>query len=764
MKWFPKPLFFKTCTILSLLLLLFSGNLIAQVKFGNSYVNISKKAVGGTVQPGDTLEIRVNIYFPSSFNGDNIYFARYVDNVPTNTQFADDSLRLITNEGVTYKRWTLASDPGDLGTYIASPVPGEYNVRINIGTGATEPVDNTTNATGSGNLKPSTSRPRAGGGLLVTTAFKVKVTGSVGDLITLGAGKFLYKLTNAIGAADVEVNTIQYQILIANNDPICNNSVGRNFVAEAGGTFDSGIVQNRASGPSLLIPSYTYNPLTPSTHTGDGTYAIVNNLSPYASTYQNADKRPTCVSTVTPPPTVTDCGNRMFTGHWDIIGDHTGSLTPAGNTPKAVGTPGGYMLVVNSDYATSEAYRQSISGLCPNTSYEFSLWVRNVCTNCGVDSTGAQTWQPGVFPNLTFAIDDLDRYSSGQVDTLGWIKKGFLFRTGPSQTAITISIRNNASGGGGNDWAIDDIALVTCNPDLTMLPSPTERSCLGQQVDLTTHVLSFFDNYRNFRWEKSTDAGATWTEIATGVGNPLPTGPGGQFEFDADLPSFLSSVSDHLNQYRFSIASSNDNLNDGNCSYIAYTTITIYVDDCRWVLKTNLLNFSGKLVDNHAKLSWKTDNEESYTLYDIEKSDDGRLFRTIATVKGKGKSGSGAEYSFTDPTAVSDLAYYRIKIKEQEKHNYSKQLSFTTGLHFELRSLINPFSDKVSFELLSPEQGSASMILFDNYGRIVHHAVVAITPGANAVSINNLGKLSRGIYTLQFQMGDKIVTKKVLKI
>ena len=282
-----------------------------------------------------------------------------------------------------------------------------------------------------------------------------------------------------------------------------------------------------------------------------------------------------------------------------------------------------------------------------------------------------------------------------------------------------------------------------------MLPSPTERSCLGQQVDLTTHVLSFFDNYRNFRCEKSTDAGSTWTEIATGVGNPLPTGPGGQFEFDADIPSFLSSVSDHLNQYRFSIASSNDNLNDVNCSYTAYTTITIYVDDCRWVLKTNLLNFSGKLVDDHAKLNWKTDNEESYTLYDIEKSEDGRLFRTIATVKGKGKSGSGAEYSFTDPTAVSVLAYYRIKIKEQEKHNYSKQLSFTTGLHF---------------ELLSPEQGSASMILFDNYGRVVHHAVAAITPGANAVNINNLGKLSRGIYTLQFQMGDKIITRKVLKI
>lgn len=747
------------------LLLIFPAGVSGQVKFGNSYVNLSKKAVGGTVQPGDTLEIRVNIYFPSGFNGNNIYFARYVDNLPTNTAFADDSLRLITNEGLTYQNWTLASDVGDLGTYLPVPGAGEYNVRINVGINATEPPDNTsTNAIGGGDLKPNTSRPRAGGGLLVTTAFKVVVTGAVGDIITLGSGKFLYKLTNLIGDPDVEVSTIPYQILISNNDPICNNAVGRNFVAEAGGTFDSGIVQNRSTGPSLLIPSYTYNPLTPATQTGDGTYAIVNNLSPYASTFQGADKRPFCASTVTPPPTINDCGNRMFTGHWDIIGDHTGSLTPDGNTPKAVGDLGGYMLVVNSDYATSEAYRQSITGLCPNTSYEFSLWVRNVCTNCGVDSTGAATWRPGVLPNLTFAIDDLDRYSSGQVDTVGWIKKGFLFKTGMAQTDITISIRNNASGGGGNDWAIDDIALVTCNPDLTMLPSPTQRTCLGQQVDLSTHVGSFFDNYREYRWEKSTDGGVTFNEILTGTGNPLPTGPGGQYEFDAALPSFISDTVDHMNQYRFSIASSPANLNDPNCSYVAVTTITLYVDNCNWVLKTDLLNFTGRLVNQHARLNWKTVNEESYTLYDIEKSEDGHSYRVIATMAGRGLSNSGGEYYFTDPAVASRLSYYRIKTREKEKYKFSKQVVLANGLDFGIKSLVNPFVDKITFDVMSPASGKASVMLIDNYGRTVYQSVISIAAGVNAVNMGQLSGLGRGIYNLQIKMDEKTITKKVLKL
>ena len=108
-------------------------------KFGNSYVNLSKKTIGGTVQNGDTLEIRTCYYFSSGYNSNAIYFVRYVDNVPTKTIFASDSLRLITNEGLTYKRWTPASDT-DPGTYDPISAAGRYNVRINMGRSATNPT------------------------------------------------------------------------------------------------------------------------------------------------------------------------------------------------------------------------------------------------------------------------------------------------------------------------------------------------------------------------------------------------------------------------------------------------------------------------------------------------------------------------------------------------------------------------------------------------------------------------------------------------
>src|SRR5690606_16865327 len=95
--------------------------------------------------PGDTLEIRTNYYFPGNFG--TIYRARYVDNIPTNTEFIDDSLRLITNEGLTHRRYTINTND-DPANYKASPLANEYNIRINIGRNntATTPKDRTEHA------------------------------------------------------------------------------------------------------------------------------------------------------------------------------------------------------------------------------------------------------------------------------------------------------------------------------------------------------------------------------------------------------------------------------------------------------------------------------------------------------------------------------------------------------------------------------------------------------------------------------------------
>lgn len=307
----------------------------AAQRFGNSYINITKQTTGGPVQNGDVLEIRMTINHTSG----TIYRMRYVDNVPTNTEMiTTEPIRIITNEGLTYKQYTATANVNDdAATYRPTPPANHYNIRMNLGfvpTAPGPPLNNSATdltgavgqaiANGTGN-----NRPRGGGGMLFATAFRVRVTGNVGDTITLGAGKFIYRNV-ASGGSDIELNATPYKILISDPMDFCANATGINNAQEFGGTFGSGNTLNRATDLNFPIPGYTFVNSAYYQGVGDGQYSIVKNISPRDGTNRDAERTPTCP---TPLPSQNSCGNRMHNGHWDIDGDHTGTNDAIGNIP-----------------------------------------------------------------------------------------------------------------------------------------------------------------------------------------------------------------------------------------------------------------------------------------------------------------------------------------------------------------------------------------------------------------------------------------------
>ncbi|HEY6899797.1 MAG TPA: hypothetical protein VI233_04110, partial [Puia sp.] len=309
----------------------------ALLKFGNSYVNISKRAVGGPVEPGDTLEIRTNFYVNKTYNGSgNMYRVRYYDDLPTHTSILTGStLNLITNEGLVLNAYSQApnDDPGTFS--LTKTLPSDYQIRINMGgVGGLNPTYPTgvgpmglANNAGATNLQGGNSRPLFSAGSIITTAFRVVVDGTYGDTITLGAGKVAYKKTS--NGPDTILNATQYKILIQKPSTLCTSSTSTNFAAESGGTFGQGVGLNRSTAPTYLIPGYTYLPNSgTSTTINDGYYAIVNNVSPTSSTFANARRTPNCnVPSSIPNSDPNSCSNREFGGYWYINGDHTGTTT-----------------------------------------------------------------------------------------------------------------------------------------------------------------------------------------------------------------------------------------------------------------------------------------------------------------------------------------------------------------------------------------------------------------------------------------------------
>jgi hypothetical protein len=747
----------------------------ALIKFGNSYVNISKQTTGGPVNTGDELEIRTTLYVSSSYNGGTgrIYFVRYVDSLPINTDtITGRPLRTITNEGLTFRSYTLAAGD-DAGTFVKNPLVGFYQIKINLGgvpfsTEPTAPLNTSAaDITGAKNLQGNSNKPKANGGTIITTAFRVRVTGATGDTIKTGMGKILFKLSNSGVAADVVYTAAQLKIIIGAT-PACTGAIGANFVAEYGGTFDSGVNLNRTAGPTFPIPSYSYvNNVSRTVNVGDGTYAIVKNTSPINSTNPNARRQPNC--SAAPIPVTDSCANRMFGGFWYIHGDHTGTNNAAGNPPPSATQKSGYMLMVNADVTTSEAYKQTISGLCPDTYYNFSAWIRNICPNCGIDSSGSSTYKPGVLPNLTFVVDGIDYYSTGDIDTVGWVQKGFSLKTDTAQTSFTIAIRNNAPGGGGNDWVMDDISLASCTPNINITPgSGFDSTCFGNSITFTATITSNYNNYNFWKWQKKPYGSSVWSDVQ--VGNTTPTWNGSAWEYTISLNMTNVPASDSGAQFRAVFAPTFSTLNSAGCNYIS-NVITLLVRSvysptnvCK-VLPVKVVDLIARKDNSKVNLYWNTENEEGPVTYQIERSSDGTNFIRIGERNGNGQLQN--QYNFTDISPLKGFNYYRLKVIDS-RTNRSFYTSIAVvqmeeGKKFDLVHILNPFKDQLYVTLSAVNAGPLKLQLNSLDGRTVASSQQNISKGISQLQMQNLSNLPAGIYLLRIEMGSDAIVEKVYK-
>ncbi|MEX0636110.1 MAG: hypothetical protein WD135_05020, partial [Ferruginibacter sp.] len=91
----------------TMLCMLFSLTAAAQganrVDIGKSFANISKLKTGGTYNPGDTVEIRVTFAVIRQTTYTAVDSVQVFDQVPANTTYIPGSMRVATNEGVTFK-------------------------------------------------------------------------------------------------------------------------------------------------------------------------------------------------------------------------------------------------------------------------------------------------------------------------------------------------------------------------------------------------------------------------------------------------------------------------------------------------------------------------------------------------------------------------------------------------------------------------------------------------------------------------------------
>lgn len=237
---------------------------------------------------------------------------------------------------------------------------------------------------------------------------------------------------------------------------VCTGNLGENIFPN--GDFGRGVPNILATDPKLA-PGYTYT-LNPPPN--DGLYTITNNTTSWGW---------------------------FAASDWIDIKDRSDD-------------PQGYMMVVNASYTPGLFFEKKVP-VCENALYEFSIDVISVAMT-----------RPGynpILPNLSFLIDGKVACATGDVRADGkWYTYRFSFNTAPGTSEVTLSLRNNAPGGLGNDLAIDNISFRACGPEITL--ADTVLFCKDKPVSIAAQLANSPYNTTNYQWQRNTPAG--WVDVA----------------------------------------------------------------------------------------------------------------------------------------------------------------------------------------------------------------------------------------------------------
>ena len=284
---------------------------------------------------------------------------------------------------------------------------------------------------------------------------------------------------------------------IASLAQFCTGTLGDNIFLE--GNFGSATANLLSPNPNIA-PGYSYTFSVPPL---DGEYVITNSTTNWSGLFNS----------------------------WLSISDNSTD-------------PSGYMMVVNASNAPGLFYEQTVSGLCENTLYEFSADIINLIKIGTPDH---------IDPDVSFLLDGVELFSTGNIPkTNNWTSYGFTFTTSLGGTqSLTLSLRNNAPGGNGNDLAIDNISFRACGPETSISPAPLIINLCEDNTPIELQANLFGNQYINpaFQWQKSFDLGITWIDI---VGANQ----------DTYTPSQLTAGNYY---YRFLVADGSVNLGSDKC-------------------------------------------------------------------------------------------------------------------------------------------------------------------------------------------------------
>jgi hypothetical protein len=179
-------------------------------------------------------------------------------------------------------------------------------------------------------------------------------------------------------------------------------------------------------------------------------------------------------------------------------------------------------------------------------------------------------------------------------------------------------------------------------------------------------------------------------------------------------------------------------------------------------LPVTWLSFRAALDGDDVKLAWSTASESNNEGFDIQRSENGRDWQTIAFVPGAGTTSEVTNYEYTDPSpfTLHPSLYYRLQQRDYDgTTDYSPVRVIQLEEENAIRVFPNPADEAVTVAFAEPIEKRGTLQLFNHNGRLVAEEVVA--PGTSEHTLR-VAYLPAGTYALRVVAGAQVWMRRVV--
>jgi hypothetical protein len=220
----------------------------------------------------------------------------------------------------------------------------------------------------------------------------------------------------------------------------------------------------------------------------------------------------------------------------------------------------------------------------------------------------------------------------------------------------------------------------------------------------------------------------------------------------------LTSVINYASAAKFYELKANDNEAYKSPLWDVFSSMSICSSS------VNLLAFEAIYEENKVSVYWSTPYEKDVDYYNLERSDDGKVFQNLTTIKSIGNSPKSIKYSAVDnnPPAKIILYYRLMQANIDGSNKYSETYSARANNYYSQLMITPIISDGNYIETKVKNLKDTVVIVevSNIFGATYYSQAFGTSPSFTKISFE-VPYLKKGdIYFLKVSNGEETITKK----